>query len=158
MSEPPDLQSLQAFIVSAKAATYVGNGEHARSCRPGSRDLKFSDGKWSYLDSYFGGRDFLGEEVVFLKRKPVWVMNYYGSLLLPDQITPAQVGLVIKASLSGLYLENRFLGGYRHKEGEYTYIDSNSGDLTHFSGKERILRRELVAYELVYHGGLVKDS
>ena len=35
------LEDLNAFIVKAKAATYVGDGEKAESCRPGSHDLIF---------------------------------------------------------------------------------------------------------------------
>jgi len=64
MSDAPFLDALQAFIVRAKSATYGGNGGFAQSCRPGSHDLKFSEGAWTYLDGYFGGRDFIGEEVV----------------------------------------------------------------------------------------------
>jgi len=158
MIDPGFLETLHTFIVRAKAATYVGDGQPAQACRPGSHDLKFSDGNWSYLDSYFGGRDFLGEEVVYFKDKPVWAMNYYGSILLPDLITPEQAGHIIKASLSLLYTEKRFLGGFTHTEGEYDYNDTNEGDPARFKGKETIVRQGRVAYELVYHGGLVKDD
>jgi len=158
MIDTPYLEALQSFIVRAKAATYVGSGEPAPSCRPGSHDLAFQDSTWSYLDSYFGGRDFIGEETVFQDGHPVWAMNYYGRILLPHLITPAQAGLVIKASLSRLYQEHRFLGGFTHNEVEFVYIDTNDGDLTHFTGKETILRDGKVTYELVYHGGLIKDD
>ena len=110
-----DNRSLHDFIVRAKAATYVGDGQPAPSCRPGSHDLKFANGDWSYLDSYFGGRDFIGEEVVYYNGKPVWAMNYYGRILRADLITPSQAWQVIKASLSKMYLEGRFLGGFEHQ-------------------------------------------
>jgi hypothetical protein len=152
------LETLQSFIVRAKASCYVGNGEPAPSCRLGSHDLAFQNGKWSYLDSYFGGRDFIGEEVVYHDGQPVWSMNYYGRILLPDLITPAQAGLVIKVSLSRLYREDRFLGGFTWTEGEFVYFDTNDGDLTHYTGKETIVHDGKVAYELVYHGGLIKDD
>ena len=158
MIEARFLEALHTFIVRAKSATYVGDGGLAQSCRPGSHDLKFSDGIWSYLDSYFGGRDFIGEEVVFADGKAIWGMNYFGSILLPDVITPEQTGNIIKISLSLLYQEKRFLGGFRHTAGEYTYLDKNSGDLTHFNGQETIVRGKQVGYQLVYHGGLIKDD
>ena len=69
-------QSLHDFIVRAKAATYIGDGQRVLSCRSGSHDLKFSDGNFAYLDSYFGGRDFVGEEVVYHDERHVWAMNY----------------------------------------------------------------------------------
>jgi hypothetical protein len=153
-----DSQKLNFFIVRAKAATYVGGGEHAPSCRPDSHDLKFSEGDWSYLDSYFGGRDFIGEEVVYFATKPVWAMNYYGRIIRDDLITPAQAGQVIKISLSQMYLETRFLGGFEYTEGEYTYLDSSEGDFTSFHGREIISRNGILAYELGYHGGLIKSE
>jgi hypothetical protein len=151
------LPDLHAFIVRAKAATYVGSGAKSPSCRPMSHDLKFDDGTWSYLDSYFGGTDFIGEEAVWFDGRPVWTMNYYGYILKPELITPAQAGQMIKASLSRMYTENRFLGGFRHGEGEFTYFDTSEGDFCRFTGREWIERGGVKAYELVYHGGLVKD-
>ena len=153
-----DNRSLHDFIVRAKAATYVGDGQPAPSCRPGSHDLKFIDGDWAYLDSYFGGRDFIGEEVVYYNGKPVWAMNYYGRILRADLITPSQAGQVIKASLSKMYLEGRFLGGFEHQHDGFFYTDTNEGDATSFRGREFITRLGETAYELFYHGGLILDN
>jgi hypothetical protein len=153
-----DNQSLYDFIVRAKAATYVGSGEHAPACRPGSHDLKFDEKDWSYLDSYFGGRDFIGEEVVYFQGKPAWAMNYYGSILRADLITPAQAGEVIKASLSRMYSEGRFLGGFEFRHEGFIYIDTNEGSVTSLRGREFISCRGETAYELFYHGGLIKDE
>lgn len=153
-----DSQSLHDFIVRAKAATYVGDGQHVSSCRPGSHDLKFTDGYFAYLDSYFGGRDFIGEEVVYHKEEPVWAMNYYGRILNADLITPAQAGQVIKASLSKMYTEGRFLGGFEHQHEGFTYTDSSDGDVSSFRGREFISRSGETVYELLYHGGLILND
>ncbi|MCJ7826742.1 MAG: DUF5680 domain-containing protein [Demequinaceae bacterium] len=155
----PELETdeLEAFIVKAKAATYVGSGEPAPASRPGSHDLAFSDGPFAYLDSYVGGADFLGEELVTHDGVPAWAMNYYGYLLRPDLIEAPQAGAVIKASLSALYAEGRFLGGFEHTVGGDTYTDTNDGDVTHFTGLEWITRDGVRVYELVYHGGLVRE-
>lgn len=152
------LKNLNTFIVRAKSATYVGGGEHAVSCRPGSHDLKFTDGDWYYLDSYFGGRDFIGQEVVYSAGKPVWAMNYYGHILQPDLILPSQAGQVIKASLSVLYTEGRFLGGFKNQHEEFTYIDTNEGNVASFRGREFICRGSETVYELFYHGGLILEE
>lgn len=151
------LTELHAFIVRAKAATYVGGGAKIQSCRPASHDLQYTEGEWKYLDSYFGGSDFIGEEAVWHTGSPVWAMNYYGYILEPDLITPAQAGQMIKASLSRMYTENRFLGGFQYSEGDFTYIDTSHGDFSRFTGREWIQRNGKKAYELVYHGGLIKD-
>ncbi len=152
-----DTSELHAFIVRAKAATYVGNGEHVNPYRLGSHDLRFSDGKWSYHDSYFGSTDFIGEEVVYFDEKPVWAMNYYGRILRDDLITAAEAGQMIKASLSRMYKEGRFLGGFEYSENDLTYVDSSEGSVERFNGREFIRRGEEIAYELDYHGGLIRD-
>jgi len=150
------LEQLNSFIVRAKAATYVGGGAKSLSYRPGSHDLQFHDGPFAYLDSYFGGKDFLGQEVVYYEDKPVWVMNYYGRILEPGRITGAETGQVIQESLSKMYQEGRFLGGFEHATPLGHYVDTNQGDLTAFTGQEWITRDQVKVYELVYHGGLVK--
>lgn len=152
-----DTNELHAFIVRAKAATYVGDGEHASPCRLGSHDLRFSDGEWAYQDSYFGGADFIGEEVVYFGDQPVWAMNYYGRILRDDLITGTEAGHMIKASLSRMYKEDRFLGGFEYSENDLTYKDSNEGSLERFRGREFIRRRDQIAYELDYHGGLIRE-
>jgi hypothetical protein len=151
------LPELHSFIVRAKAATYVGGGAKIPSCRRASHDLQFVDGDWAYLDSYFGGASFIGEETVWYAGNPVWAMNYYGYILKPELITPAQAGQMIKASLSLLYTENRFLGGFTYTEGDFTYFDTSEGEFTGFTGREWIQRGKIKAYELVYHGGLIID-
>jgi hypothetical protein len=153
-----DNQSLYDFIIHAKAATYVGSGQPASACRPYSHDLKFVDGDWSYLDSYFGGRDFIGEEVVYYNGNPVWAMNYYGHILRSDLITPTQAGQVIQASLSKMYSEGRFLGGFEYHHERFIYSDFSKGNVTSFRGREYISCRGETAYELFYHGGLVMDE
>ena len=152
-----DIQELNAFIVRAKAATYVGDGEQVTPCRLGSHDLRFSDGDWTYHDSYFGGADFIGEEVVYFAEKPVWAMNYYGRILRDELLSAAEAGQMIKASLSRMYQQGRFLGGFEHTENNLTYVDTSEGEADSFRGRELIRRGEEVAYELVYHGGIIRE-
>ena len=148
---------LNTFIVHAKAATYVGGGAKSLSYRPGSHDLQFHEGAFSYLDSYFGATDFLGQEVVYFEGEPVWVMNYYGRILELALITAAETGQIIQESLSRMYEEGRFLGGFEHSTGDSTYVDTSKGDITSFTGREWIMRENVKVYELVYHGGSVKE-
>ena len=149
------LDELNKFIVQAKTSTYVGNGEKTISCRTGSHDLKFQEGSFSYLDSYFGGTDFIGQEIVYHKDEPIWAMNYYGRIILKNTVTAAETGQIIKASLSRMYKEGRFLGGFEYSINGDTYSDSNEGDVVYFTGKEWITRNSVKVYELIYHGGLV---
>lgn len=148
---------LQAFIVKAKANSYVGQAQKSLSYRPFSHDIQFHEGSFSYLDSYFGGTDFLGQEVVYFEGKPVWAMNYYGRVLNSDLINAAKAGKVIMESLSKMYETGRFLGGYENETSLGRYFDTNEGDVFSFKGYEWIEVQGQKAYELVYHGGLIKD-
>lgn len=147
---------LNAFILAAKRATYVGSGQKLLSYRLGSHDLQYFEGDWAYHDSYLGESDFIGEEAVYYRGQVVWAMNYFGRILLPERITSAQAGQMIKVSLTKMYAEGRFLGGFEHTEGDLTYVDASEGDGAYFTGREWILREGVKVYELVYHGGLVK--
>ncbi len=156
MSPAMDLVALEAFIVRAKRATYVGSGEPTAPSRAGSHDLTFVDGDWSYRDSYFGGTDFHGQEVVWHRGEPVWAMSYYGYVLRPDLIDAPRAGLTIKAALSAMYAEGRFLGGFEWHGPHGLYRDSSTGDAAHFQGRETISVEGVEAYALDYFGGLVK--
>ena len=152
-----DESRLNQIIVTAKAATYVGGARKSASCRLGSHDLSWQEGEWRYLDSYFGGTDFIGQEVLWHGQTPVWAMNYYGYILRPDLIDGERAGQTIKAALSALYREQRFLGGFEWIGPYGRYLDSNDGNASHFSGREIIEVDGDVAYALDYCGGLIKD-
>ena len=150
------MDRLEALIVRAKANTYVGGGAIRDPCRPGSHDVGFDEGDWSYLDSYFGGTDFLGQELVWRSGEPVWAMNYYGRILEDTLIDATRAGSVIKQALSAMYREGRFLGGFDWRSADATYIDRSEGDVRSFRGFERILIARDEVYRLDYFGGLIR--
>ncbi len=147
---------LEGFIVTAKRQTYVGGGTPAPSSRTGSHDLGWQDGALRYLDSYFGGSDFVGQEVVWDGDEPVWAMNYYGYILNDGLIDAQRAGATIKAALSAMYAEGRFLGGWTYEGPHGLYEDVSEGDVTRFSGQESIRCAGEIAYRLDYHGGLIR--
>lgn len=150
------MHDLEQFIVEAKAAAYVGGGTFLTSSRTSSHDVGFQRGKWRYLDSYFGGTDFIGQETVWLTEQPVWAMNYYGRILRADLIDANVAGQVIKQALAEMYLQGRFLGGFDWHRAAHSYEDRNTGDANSFAGTERITISQIEVYRLDYHGGLVK--
>lgn len=151
-----ELHDLNDAVVRAKAASYVGGGRKTASSRPGSHDLEWSDGPWLYRDSYFGGTDFIGQEVMWLREAPVWSMSYYGHILKPELIDAQRAGETIKAALSMMYREGRFYGGFEWTAPHGRYVDVSLGDVSRFHGREVILVEGAEAYTLDYFGGLVK--
>jgi hypothetical protein len=85
------MDGLNDFIVMAKRATYAAAAAKSLPYRLGTSDLQFRDGPWSYHDSYVGEADFLGQEIVYRDRRPVWSMAYYGYLLDPNTSTPGRL-------------------------------------------------------------------
>ncbi|KQV63787.1 DUF5680 domain-containing protein [Rhizobium sp. Root1220] len=150
------MEGLQAFILEAKRATYVGGGSASHACRRASHDIRYECGPWSYLDSYFGGTDFLGQEVVWKNDDPVWAMNYYGRILDQELIDGAIAGTVIQEALSALYRLGRFLGAFEYVVRQYRYVDNSNESVEGFVGIERIYVEAKEVYRLDYHGGLVK--
>lgn len=151
------MDPLERFIIEAKEMAYVGGKPHETVVtRPGAHEIRYEKGPYRYLDSYFGGTDFLGQELVWKKDEPIWAMNYYGRIVDPDRLDGERAGLVIKHALTALYQEKRFLGGfsYIHPLGEY--LDDAAGDYRSFIGTERILVAGRLAYRLDYQGGLIK--
>lgn len=149
-------QALYAFIVQAKANAYVGRAPKCLSYRPGSHDIQFQSGAFKYLDSYFGGTDFLGQEVVYFHDEPVWAMNYYGKILCPDIYDAEKAGNVILESLALLYTSGHFLGAFTHETPLGVYHDTNDGDVCSFTGYEWIEYQGQKVYDLHYHGGLIQ--
>jgi hypothetical protein len=140
------MDALERFIVEAKAVTYMAGKKAAEvPSRQGAKDIPYEKGPYRYLDSHFGGTDFLGQEVVWHDETPVWAMNYYGRIIDPERFDGERAGTVIKQALSALYQEKRFLGGfaYVHPLGEY--LDDAAGDY-----------RSFLAYRLDYQGGMIK--
>ncbi len=148
------IEQLKDFIVEAKSKTYVGGG--VTRPRAGSRDIGYQRDRWRYLDSYFGGTDFAGQETVWFEDDTRWAANYFGRVIRSDLIDAERAGIVIKAALETMYREKRhFLGGMEYRHAYGYYIDSSRGDTGHFSGREVIFVDGEEAYELDYRGGLI---
>jgi Domain of unknown function (DUF5680) len=93
---------------------------------------------------------------VWLRDKPVGAENYYGYILRPDMIDAARAGATIKAALSAMYQEGRFLGEFEGAGPYGHYQDHSSGDVSHFHGRKVINVFGVEAYALDYCGGLIK--
>ena len=148
---------LLAFLIRAKKATYVGNGAKAASSRTASHDLAYEEGEWRYLDSYFGGMDFIGQEVVWHKGQPIWSMCYYGYIIRADLITPTQAGTLLKAAISQPEAQGRLLENLTFIQNHFKYEITSTGDVSHFKGRETIHAENAHVYALDYFGGLIKE-
>lgn len=98
----------------------------------------------------------MGQETLWLRGEPVWAMNNYGYIKRPDLIDAERVGATIKAALSDMYSDGRFLGGFEWADEFGRYVDISRGDAGYFHGRESIIVGDATAYALDYFGGKVK--
>jgi len=147
------------FLIEAKRRTYAAGGPPTGSSRRASKDLGFSNGDYEYLDSYFGGVDFIGSEVVYDKGIPVWGMNYYGrSIVDADAVADpdsAAMGDILHAALMQPSPEAPYRGPASLKKGDCEYLCKWEGSPEDFHGEEEILRSGKRIYFLRFHGGVV---
>jgi hypothetical protein len=77
--------ALAAFLVEAHRNTYADkNAAKTVSTRLRPFDYRFERDDLVYHDTYFGMRDYIGEEIIYRRDVPIWGMNYYGIVLAKD--------------------------------------------------------------------------
>ena len=143
------------FLIRAKQHTYAAGGAVVASSRPHSKDLRYAEGSYLYLDTYLGDEDFIGEEAVWQDELPIWGMNYYGWMKageIPDGFSEC-----LKGALMAVPEEAPFRGPAEFRRGEFVYRCEWQGEVMRFAGREEILHRNVSIYELVFHGGAVRS-
>jgi len=148
-----NLQELAQFIVKAKRNTYAGEGEGLRGPDE-SKNLQFTDGDYVYRDKYFGSEKFGGEEVVWFKEKPLWLMNYYGGIE-KKIVDSERVFDFLRKALLQASSDKPFRGPCFYKEGDFEYVGSSTGDIKCFKGKEEITYQREIVHRLEYAGGII---
>ena len=143
------------FLVRAKRATYASGAEPAGSTRPRSVDLIHREGDFLYIDTYLGALDFIGEEAVWQSDIPLWGMNYYGRMLVAE--VPEEFSHCLKAALMRVPDEAPFRGPQHYSCGGLEYHCRWEGDLGFFSGREEICYQGARVFELLFHGGFIRQ-
>jgi hypothetical protein len=149
-----DTKGLSQFLVEAKRSTYASQKGTTTPSRLSSHDLGFRNGAYSYLDSYFGEKDFSGQEVVYFHDTPVWSMNYYGRML-QDEV-PSGFIETLREALMRVEADRPFRGCGTYSRGRYSYACTSEGTLLSFGGHESIAYEGKDVYLLSFHGGQIR--
>ncbi len=147
-------EELVNFLNAANKATYANKKTpRSASLRPSSEDYHFEQDNLVYHDTYFGTRDFLGEEIVYETKEPIWGMNYHGYVLDPD-VSAKNAYAILRRALMQEYNDILPVRGPReYIEGTSTYENQVEGTLDRFLGEERIYLAGRLIYCCWYHGG-----
>ena len=154
-----ELIDLQNFLIEAKKETYAnGTVEKAKSTRRGSSDYEYKNDKYSYHDTYFGGTDFQGQEVVYQQEDtPIWGMIYYGRTL-DESLSEEAMDNALRPALMQVGEDDTIpVRGPKEFENQgYKYTFEVTGDLTNFEGEGTIEKEGKKIYTLKCHGGMIR--
>ncbi|MCL2559042.1 MAG: DUF5680 domain-containing protein [Turicibacter sp.] len=152
-----DSDDLRNFVVEAKKSTYASlnafSDSKRESTRLASKDLCYEKGDYKYWDSYVGGTNFSGTEVVWKNEVAIWSMNYFGRTITEEN--SEQMMDFLMEVLSKVEISLPYRGPAVYRNGKLTYTNTSSGDFSWFQGSERIYYEEELIYELNYIGGEV---
>lgn len=154
-----DINKLRDFLIKAKKATYANaNVEKASSSRLGSNDYEYSNDGMTYHDTYFGGTQFIGEEVVYVEGSdnPIWGMNYYG-VTLDMSLSEEAMDKALRPALMKVGEDDTLpVRGPEHfAQDGYKYSFKVEGDLNRFNGVEEILKDGKLIFQLRCTGGII---
>jgi hypothetical protein len=154
-----DSNKLKDFLIKAKKATYANaNIEKVSSSRLGSKDYEFSEDGMTYHDTYFGGTQFIGEEVVYTdgSSDPIWGMNYYG-VTLDTNLSEEAMDKALRPALMRVGEDNTLpvRGPKHYSQDGYEYSFRVEGDLDRFNGVEEIFKDGELIYQLRCTGGII---
>ena len=152
-----EIHILTKFLNEANKATYANqDAPKVASSRLKSEDYHFEKDGLIYHDTYFGARDFIGEEIVYENEKPMWGANYFG-FVLDETVSEKDVYAFLRQALMQEYDDVIPVRGpvkFSLENKEYRFIVD--GDLTNFSGKEEIVFDGKVVYRCFLHGGMIR--
>lgn len=154
----PEIKNLIDFLTHAHHATYANvSAPKVVSLRPGSKDYDFAEGDFAYHDTYFGGKRFVGAEVVYYKEVPVWGMNYYGRGLL-EKMPEAYFDEVLRPALMEKPWEILPVRGPElFTNGDSTYkMSLVEGGMEAFSACEEIFLKDDLIFKNFVHGGWIE--
>lgn len=147
------------FIEKATAATYAGGGkEEEIPQRPGFKELVYTEGDWSYRDSYTGFYRARGMEVVRHKNIPVWTASYGGGMMTgKENLAKEAYAFLKKAMLAKDQNIFSARGPLNFKDGDYEYKYLQDGGIEEFNGNEEIYyHHEQVFFHRII-GGMIKN-
>ena len=146
-----DINRLVEFRLEANRNTYAACMNETDSTRLNSHDFTYSNGPYTYHDTYVGGEQFAGEEAIWYEGKSQYAMNYIGRVLSQNFS-----GDFLKEALRKADKKMPFRGPEYYQSGQYIYKCSVVGDFTWFQGYEEIYCDNEKVFECYFHGGIMK--
>lgn len=153
------LKELAEFLVEAKIKTYANiDAKEVKAQRPHFKELEYKRGNWEYRDSYCGFFFAPGQEIVRFNKQPVWAMAYSGGMSKKyhGNINFAKETFgFLKLALAKVNTKTPYRGPKSYSFENYKYTNNIKGNITDFSGIEKIFFKKKEVFKQEYIGGLI---
>ncbi len=146
----PEIVGLIKFRLEANVNSYAAYMNETDSTRLDSHDFTYSNGPYTYHDTYVSGEQFAGEEAIWYEGKSQYAMNYMGRVL-----SQRFSGDFLKEALRAADVSMPYRGPKSYQSGQYIYSCNVAGDFKWFQGYEKIYCENEKVYECCFHGGLI---
>ncbi|HRX15880.1 MAG TPA: DUF5680 domain-containing protein [Spirochaetota bacterium] len=147
------------FLFKAKRNTYaVGENGVKEPQSDGSTIMRYQNKQLVYVDRFYGGEPYIGEEILFYDNMAVWGMNYTGRLIEANWNLRGDVYAFLQMALKENGAAFPARGPEIYRDADYTYRTNIKGTVEFFSGYEEVLFRGEVIYKGYYHGGSVNTN
>jgi hypothetical protein len=156
---PLDTVDFTSFLVEAKRNAQPATTLTAmREELPGSMQLQYTRGLYTYKNIYCGFERFSGQETVHHEGRAVWGMGYTGGLInhFMWNLQPQWIYAVLRSALSQVSEEMPFRGPLKYEYYGFEYVNHPLGHLAEFLGEETIRYRSSLVYHLWYVGGFIR--
>lgn len=150
------MSSFIEFLIKAKQATYAGQGDEATTTPlvPGSKQLEYQEQSFLYRDIYVGMLAFVGQEIVYQDKTPLWSMSYAGGLRPGvSQTWAGPVYAFLRQALLTPWAELPVRGPVALTEADWRYVLTAQGKIEYFWGIEQIFKGNDHLYQLHFSGG-----
>jgi len=148
-------KQLIEFLTKTKREGYADSLVKKIKEKDKSKTIKTKYGNWECHDNYFGGEPYGGREVVFYKKKPIYIIVYYGFVDKSVKDFKKVYGF-LKEALWAKKDDNIIRRGpKKYINGNFTYLNNFKGKIQNFSGVEIIKLNGKQIYKAIYAGGLV---
>lgn len=157
---PITKEELLAFLDRAGKATYAGGGKDEENPeRAGFIELLYTEGDFSYRDSYTGYYRSRGMEVVRYKGMPIWTSMYGGGMAEgKDELADITFDFLKKALGAREEGFESFRGPHVLEDGDWKHTYTQEGNALEFSGYQEIYYKgELVFFHRII-GGVVEGK
>ncbi len=148
-------EELIAFLLEANRAGYADVTTTVTDQPNGAHEIVVKKDGWLFVDYWFGGDPFSGQESITKDGKAIWAMQYRGRVGEGFEDRADEVFGFLKQALGKCTPEEPLRGPSKHEDKNWRYENSWSHDLSEFEGVEKIYYQDKLAHVCKYMGGVV---